>query len=112
MLDIKLVKQQVNGCKQRAKKQQVPFSIDAEYILTLYANQNGLCALTNVPMTQCDKRPSTMHIDKVVPQLGYVPGNIQLLCAAANMIKLDRSQEETIQFLGVLKQCLTNTTSY
>ena len=73
--------------------------IDDDYIIELYKNQGGRCAITGNNMTHV-KNPSIKHrvptnisIDKIDPELGYVKENVQLTCLWANTGKLTHTTE-------------------
>ncbi len=88
--------------KGRAKAQEVPFSISLEYVRDLFEKQDGLCALTGEPMV-VKGRWSAQSLDKIVPHLGYVEGNVQWLTQRANLIKCNLDND---QFLSLIKQIL------
>lgn len=73
-------------------------SLDA--LETLWFAQGGKCALTGWPMTMELARgvvPTNCSIDRKDSQQGYVPGNVQLVCRAANVAKHDLSQSDFLQ---------------
>ena len=79
----------MRGCKQRAKKQGIPFDIDAEYLLSIY---QPICPYLNIPLTIGEKSGdslSNISIDRVIPELGYVKGNVQIISFKANVMKQD-----------------------
>ena len=61
-------------------------------ITTIYKEQQGLCAVSKVPLT-CIKIPNTkkvhtnLSIDRIDSTKGYEIGNIQLVCAIVNIMK-------------------------
>jgi len=86
----------VGNAKQRAKAAGVPFTISAKDIII-----PTHCPVLGIPLTRrlgrkggCDASPS---LDRIVPQLGYVPGNIVVVSRRANRIKSDASIEELEQ---------------
>lgn len=85
------------AAKARAKINRLPFDIDVEDIvipeycpvlgLKLERNSGGKSHRRNSP-----------SLDKIVPELGYVKGNIQVLSVRANYMKSDASIEELLMF--------------
>lgn len=81
--------------KHRAKKNDLPFSITVddfdipEYcpILKIKLEVNDGIALNNSP-----------SLDKIIPELGYVVGNIQVISKLANSMKTNASVEELMLF--------------
>lgn len=89
------------GAKDRATKNKIEFNISIEDLLSLWNSQNGLCAISNVPMTFCLDNGRTftnVSIDRINPNLGYIKENIQLVCMAVNQMKSDMSLEELYMF--------------
>lgn len=70
------------------------FNIDIEYMFELYKTQKGLCALSNIPMVIKMKEIHTLSIDKIIPNLGYIKGNVQWVSLAANRAKSDLTMKD------------------
>lgn len=73
--------------KNRAAEKSVPFDIDTEYMMTLWS---GKCAISGIPLElgRSEKgkvNPYAPSIDRIVPSLGYVKGNVRLICYQANV---------------------------
>lgn len=81
--------------KRRAKNKGVPFDITVEDILN-----PGVCPALGINM----KRGSHTHsysspsVDRIIPELGYVKGNIQVISKKANTMKSDATPEELRMF--------------
>lgn len=70
------------------------WDLTPEYVLDLYEKQEGLCALTGWPIGWPEKGlTSTVSIDRIDSQEGYLQGNVQLLHKDVNMAKQQYSQE-------------------
>lgn len=39
-------------------------------------------------------RPASPSLDKIIPSLGYVPGNVRIISARANLLKNDATVDE------------------
>lgn len=77
--------------KERAKKQGVPFTIAVSDIVI-----PEFCPILSIRLEKgkqgfCETSPT---LDKIVPGLGYVPGNVMVISFRANRIKSDASVEE------------------
>ena len=93
----------VQCAKQRAKKAGVPFSItDEDFEIPEFCPVLGV-KLESGTKKYHDNSPS---LDRVVPELGYVPGNIVVMSFRANRIKGDASVEEMEIVLSWLKNQL------
>ena len=79
---------------QRKKGNEV-ISLDA--LELLWATQEGKCALTGWSMTMELANgvvTTNCSLDRIDSSVGYVVGNVQLVCRAANVAKHDLSQAE------------------
>lgn len=77
--------------KGRAKKHGIPFTITKEDI-----NIPEFCPVLGMKLAFGDmqSRESSPSLDKIVPELGYVKGNIAVISYRANKIKNDGSSDE------------------
>ena len=89
------------GARDRALNKNIAFDLTYDYIVELWNKQNGICALSGIPMTYTLKEgrtPTNVSIDKIDRTLGYTQGNIQLVCMACNQIKSDLTDLEMYNF--------------
>lgn len=93
-------KRMFNAAKGRAKKQNLPFTItlDDVFIPTH-------CPILGIPLevslgSPKDNAPS---LDKVIPELGYIPGNISVISYRANTLKNNASIEELESIVAYMK---------
>ena len=76
--------------KTRAKKLGVPFGIDTQYLISLWAKGGGRCCLTGRAFDltpwggHFQTGPDSLSIDRIVPSLGYVRGNVRLIITHMN----------------------------
>lgn len=86
-------------------------TIDYDYILKLYYKQEGLCALSKIPMTYGNHTRTTksdnfnISIDRIDSSKGYTTDNVQLVCASINSMKNDFIQGN---FINVCKLIANN----
>jgi hypothetical protein len=79
------------SAKGRAKKLGLPFSISPEDIII-----PEICPVLGIPLVIAsdsgnDNSPS---LDRIIPELGYVPGNVAVISRRANRIKNDANLNE------------------
>jgi len=82
----------LHAAKRRAKLQGMPFNLDLSDIII-----PDVCPVLGIPLSRDNKkRPAnnSPSIDKFLPSLGYVKGNIQIISYRANWIKQDSSLVE------------------
>ena len=88
----------VQGAKSRAKKYGVPFDITHEDIIV-----PEFCPYLGVKLVPFSEW-SSPSLDKIIPELGYVRGNIQVISTKANTMKNNATQDELVRFAeAVLK---------
>lgn len=83
--------------KLNAKKRDISFSISKDEFIAQYHNQNGLCFYTDAKMiceVGSDLHRDSLSIDKIVPEKGYIRGNVVLTTHRINTCKNDLSLEE------------------
>ncbi|MFN3573641.1 MAG: hypothetical protein ACK4TR_08950 [Phenylobacterium sp.] len=83
----------LRAARSRAKRAGVPCTITVGDIVI-----PSHCPVLGIPLVRrlgkkggCDQSPS---LDRIVPELGYVPGNIVVVSRRANRIKNDATIEE------------------
>jgi hypothetical protein len=97
--DIKYVlKAAMQHAKARARKQNVPCDLTVEYLESLVVSH---CPITKEPLDWersqvVDGHPTknSPSLDKIIPALGYVPGNCAFLSHRGNAIKSNGTMEE------------------
>jgi hypothetical protein len=90
-------KYRYSSFKTTARKSGITFTITREELCGMFEEQKGLCFYTDVPMrtdTGLGWNPNALSLDKVVPEKGYIPGNVVLCTRRANTVKSDLTLEE------------------
>lgn len=83
----------VNDIRQRAKKKNLPVDIDAEYIMSIMPE---MCPVLNIQLqrNQGVQADNSFSVDRIVPALGYVKGNVIIVSYRANRIRNDATIDE------------------
>lgn len=84
------LKRSLANAKMRSKLAKVDFDLTLEYLFEIYP-KDDICPILKVPFvwgTRKDKEFSP-SIDRMIPEKGYVKGNIKFICYKANRIKSD-----------------------
>lgn len=87
--------------KKRAKQASLCFSITRDYLIKLFDDQDGKCAITNIPMTfkVGNGRVNTnISIDRIDSNKGYTDDNIWLVCTVVNLMKLNFTMQNFIDY--------------
>ena len=91
----------LNGAKNRAEKRGIPFNLELEDInIPEYCPVLGLKLEIGKGKTQ----PNSPSLDRLVPSLGYVKGNILVVSHRANQIKNDASIDEVKRVLRYMER--------
>lgn len=95
------------NARARAAKAEVPFTISPADIFV-----PTKCPILGIPI-ECGKGrgghlPGSPSLDRVVPQMGYVPGNVMVISNRANSIKRDATLDELRKLVEFLEHHIAN----
>lgn len=85
-----------NRAKQRAKSRGIPFNIEMSDITI-----PEVCPVLGILLVVGDTEAAP-SIDRVIPALGYVKGNVNIISNRANRIKSDATKEELERVLDYI----------
>lgn len=97
----RLLLERWHGLKDRSIKKGFIVDFNWEFLKELWNKQNGLCAISNIPMTfemNNGRVPTNVSVDRRDSKLYYTKDNIQLICMAINQMKSDLSTNELLYF--------------
>ena len=85
----------LKAAKSRAKKNGLPFNIDVTDIVI-----PEFCPILGIKLVRSTTgwMPDTPSLDKVLPHLGYVKGNVQVISGKANLMKNNATPGELQAF--------------
>lgn len=101
-----------NSLKINAKKNGFPFKITKEYLRSIIQNAPKVCPALGIPMEMSNygkhkgKNANSPSIDKIIPELGYVEGNLLMVTDLANRIKTNATPEQIIKVGEFYKKLL------
>lgn len=89
-----VVRRALRSARVRARRKNVPFDLDLDFLLALAEEQDFRCKLTGINFFARNNikariDPYTPSIDRIVPALGYVKGNVRIVIFAVNAMLLD-----------------------
>jgi len=103
---ISAIRDRVSNAKQNNRRTGNPFTINADYMYKLLRRQNNKCKLSGLDLIIEKNTPYTLSIDKIIPKLGYVKGNVQWVCWMANRAKGDLTDEQLLLLCkSILRTC-------
>ena len=101
--DDKLGRYMWSRAKYRSKRSGVPFNIDHCDIVI-----PAICPVLGIPIRPAkghgghdDNSPS---LDRIIPSLGYVKGNVRVISQRANLLKSNATVEELLAVLSDLRR--------
>ena len=94
----------------RAKQKHVPFSLTIFDIKMMMVEQNYRCAVSGIefPIDRVaisELRAFRPSIDRIEPKLGYVPGNVRVVCEIVNTAMNEWGEHALI---GLVEQMATH----
>jgi hypothetical protein len=95
----------------RANARGLPYDLDAEFLMNTFVSQNGLCAISGLPMIHntrrrksLEKSPYYASVDRLDSSKGYLKGNVQFVCLAINYMRNTFSVDQTLDFISNLRK--------
>lgn len=83
--------------KKRAKAKGLPFDLVKEdIVIPTHCPYLGTELTTHAP--RGTDRGSVISLDRIIPELGYVKGNIEVISHQANTMKNNATQEQLVEF--------------
>lgn len=83
----------LKGIQSRARKIGIPFNLTIEDV-----EAPSFCPILGIPLIRNKGKryasPNSPTVDRFIPSIGYVKGNVQVISHRANQIKSDASLEE------------------
>lgn len=98
------IKVMLGAAKVRAKKSGISFSLTREDI-----SIPEICPVLGIKLQRgsIQQRDASPSIDRIIPELGYVPGNIAIVSYRANRIKNNGTVEEHRRIATWMEEQLT-----
>lgn len=100
-----------NWAKDRSKRVAVPFSLEHQNILEALKLSKSRCTYCgnelNFRGTTRTRRTSPT-LDRILPELGYIPKNVVVCCYRCNMIKNEASPEELQRLAEIVLMLVRN----
>lgn len=86
-----------NRAKERAKKDSIPFNLEVSDIIIPQS-----CPIFNMPLVRHEGTSGgkiySPSLDRIIPELGYVKGNVRVISHLANMMKSNATNDQLITF--------------
>ena len=93
--------------KREAKRKGIIFEVSFEYVFSL---DSDICPILNIPLSWCQSTKTPQNnspsIDKIIPEKGYVEGNVCWVSFRANTIKGNGNLDEHLAITEYIKSAL------
>ena len=106
----------VRHARSRAKKKNLPFDIDLDYIRSMVPSH---CPIFGMPLEWSLRRgseqvplPNSPSLDRIDPSKGYVKGNVWIISYRANQIKSNASHDELKRVTEAVGQAIVNSLEF
>lgn len=88
----------INALQQRAKKKGIPFDLKAEDL-----DVPTHCPVLGTPFLfgRGKQNMDGPSVDRVIPEIGYVKGNVQVISLRANILKSNCTDPETFRRIAL-----------
>jgi hypothetical protein len=95
----------LHSARARAIKKNVPFTITINDIVI-----PRVCPILGIPLIHGDGKviKNSPTLDRIIPEKGYIPGNIQVISFYANTIKSDATVEELFKVANYMKNLINS----
>lgn len=97
----------LENAKKRSKEKNLSFNIDENYIKSIFPLDN-CCSVFGTKFVRNDYYAKAT-LDRIIPELGYIKGNIIIISNRANMIKSDCSFEELFSIIDSFRELYNRT---
>jgi hypothetical protein len=91
------------SAKYRAKDKNLPFNLTLEYLIGLWDKQDGKCSIVGIPFNLNSPieinqvNPNAPSIDRIIPKLGYVQGNVRFVIYHVNVALSEYGEDSLIK---------------
>lgn len=87
--------------KNRIKNTDIPFNLDSEYLRSIYP-EDERCPIFRFELVWNGDRRNSPSLDRIVPELGYIKGNVEWMSDLANRMKTNATPQELLAFAHYL----------
>lgn len=100
MYNIKtIVSQCLSDARRRAKKKNLQFNIDADYLNSIFP-KDFICPILGYLMVPGKNKSTNTSpsLDRINPSSGYVKGNVEFVCLLANRMMSNAHGPDLVRF--------------
>lgn len=95
--------------RARALQKGMEFSLTDQHVVDLFVASNGRCAVSGIEFDDMEVgkrglRPWMPSLDRIMAREGYAPGNVRVVCVAANIALSDFGDEVLIRLARAIAE--------
>ena len=96
--------------RRRAKEKGLEYNLDEEYLEKIWP-KNNKCPILGIKFKRGEGKPidSSPNLDRIIPEKGYIKGNMQMICQLANRIKTTATPDQVLKVGYYLKKTVDKT---
>jgi len=97
---------EVQSGTRRTSRADLTWHINQAHLYNLYHKQEGKCALSGQQMTWLTgqgKVDTNISLDRIDPEKGYEPDNIQLITYRCNIMKHDLKEDALFKLINMIE---------
>jgi len=99
------------ACRKRAKINNLPFNLTPIFLKRLWDSQDGMCAITGIPMemnrTRSGKSLKSIYygsVDRIDSNAGYIEDNVQFVTLGVNYMKNNFDTNMVKEFINNIRR--------
>lgn len=85
----------IERARYKAARKGVPFGLTMQHMRRVYQGAGGVCAVSGHPFEL--KGPFRPSLDRITPSLGYMDGNVRIVCLIANTAMLNYGESALLE---------------
>ncbi len=99
------IRSSLDKAKKRAAAKALPFDLTVDYLISIFP-QDCKCPALGIELVwgDADGRSNSPSLDRIVPEDGYVEGNVRWLSQLANQIKSNATTAEICAVADYLRK--------
>lgn len=78
--------------KRRARNKKISFTVSFDYLVSIFPSDSK-CPIFGIEMHWLGDKKDSPSLDRVIPELGYIEGNVAWVSNRANTMKLNRTPQ-------------------
>lgn len=86
----------LGNIREKAKKKNLAFNLTATYMISITPTH---CPVLGLPLKRCkrkEEKTNSPSVDRLIPHLGYVEGNVIVVSQLANAVRSNATPEQII----------------